>query len=98
LASDFRLLSQNLPAGRLDKPVKRPQLKKQSNEDKELTKAINAGNESRVAGVAASSGGKLSVLKAPIAATATADQKNKSKGAKMAKPMRPGMAFGASSK
>ena len=73
-------------------------MKKQAAEDKELTKAIDAGNESRVAGVAASSGGKLSVLKAPIAATATADQKNKIRGMKLAKPMRPGMAFGASSK
>ena len=82
----------------MDKPVKRPQLKKQDAEDKELTKHINAGNEQRVAGVAASSGGKLSVLKAPIAATATAQQKSKIRGLKLAKPMRPGMSYGASSK
>lgn len=82
----------NIFAGRLDKAVKRTSLKKKYEEDLQLTKAINAENEYRAAGVAASAGGKLSVLKAPV--TATADEKQRAKS----KPMKPGLPWGASSK
>lgn len=49
-------------AGRLSKPPKKGVIAKQFQESKELTKAINAENESKFAGVAASSGGQLAVV------------------------------------
>ena len=50
-------------AGRLSKPPKKGQAAKDYNESRELTKAINAENEERTAGVAASSGGQLNVVR-----------------------------------
>ena len=83
-----------LLAGRLDIKVKRPSLKKKYEEDRELSKAINAENEQRAAVVAASTGGKLSVLKVPVNLTADEKQRAKAK----AKPSKPGLPWGASSK
>ena len=76
----------------MDKVPKNKKLVKQYNEDRELTKGINFENEQRVAGVAAASGGKLSVLKAPV--LESADAKQKKKGA----AIKPGLPFGASAK
>ncbi len=49
-------------AGRLSKPPKKGAAAKDYKESTELTKAINAENEQRFAGVAASSGGQLAVV------------------------------------
>ena len=71
-------------------------VKKLVSEAQELTKAINAGNEEHFAGVAATApgaGGKLSILKPPV--SATADERGKA--AKAKKPLRRG-AYGASTK
>lgn len=74
--------------GALIKPPKRTILKAAHKEQLELTKAINADNEEHFAVAAASQpGSKLSVLKAPV--TATADEKAKAK-----KSLKPGTAFG----
>jgi len=62
-------------AGRLDKAPKRATLKRDHEENKKITQAINEENEQQFAGVAAATGGKLAVLRPPIAATA--DQKQK---------------------
>lgn len=83
----------NSSAGRLDKIPKNKKLVTQYKEDRELTKGINFENEQRVAGVAAASGGKLSVLKAPVLEPADAKQK-KAKGA----AIKPGLPFGAACK
>ncbi|GAB4821337.1 hypothetical protein N2152v2_008383 [Parachlorella kessleri] len=61
---------------RLAKPPKKGQAAKDYNESRELTKAINAENEERAAGVAASSGGQLNVVKPPPV-LATADHKQR---------------------
>ncbi|KAL4436146.1 hypothetical protein ABPG77_005594 [Micractinium sp. CCAP 211/92] len=74
--------------GALQKAPKRAAIKQAHKEAMDLTKAINADNEEHFAAAAAAQpGGKLSVLKAPV--TATADQK-----AKLKKSLRPGTAFG----
>lgn len=67
--------------GRLSKPPKKGIAAKDFKESRELTKAINAENESKFAGVAASSGGHLAVIKAPPV-LAPADQKNKTRPGK----------------
>ncbi|KAI7842068.1 hypothetical protein COHA_004265 [Chlorella ohadii] len=82
---------QKTKKGALQKAPKRATLKEAHKEALALTKAINADNEEHFAATAASQpGGKLSVLKAPV--TATADQKAK---IKTKKSLKPGAAFGA---
>ena len=78
-------------AGRLDKGPRRPQAKREHADAQELTKAINGRNEEKFAGVAASTGGRLGVIKAPI--VSTADERQRSRMGK-----RPGVPWGASSK
>lgn len=69
--------------GRLDKAPKKTAALKGHKESMELTKAINAENEQHFAGAAASSGGRLAVLKPPVGATA--DEKQRAKAAKAGK-------------
>jgi Protein of unknown function (DUF2462) len=71
-------------AGKFDIAPKKKVLKQQYEQDKDMTKFINANNESRAAGLAAASGGKLAVVKAPPPVLATADAKGKAKAAKKA--------------
>eukprot|EP00887_Chlorella_sp_A99_P003491 scaffold7.g3491.t1 len=68
---------------RLDKAPKKTAALKGHKESMELTKAINAENEQHFAGAAASSGGRLAVLKPPVGATA--DEKQRAKAAKAGK-------------
>ncbi|KAL4855910.1 hypothetical protein ACK3TF_003672 [Chlorella vulgaris] len=75
--------------GALIKPPKRAVLKEAHQESLELTRAINADNEEHFATtVAGQPGGKLSILKAPVASTADAKYKAK-------KSLLPGKTFGA---
>lgn len=74
--------------GALCKPPRRAMLKAPYKDEMELTKAINADNEQHFATTAnAQPGNKLSVLKAPV--TATADEKLRIK-----KSLKPGTAYG----
>ncbi|PSC73708.1 leydig cell tumor [Micractinium conductrix] len=80
--------AQKTKKGALNKPPKRSMLKAAHKEALELTKAINWDNEEHFTATAASQpGGKLSVLKAPVATSA--DQKLRIK-----KSLKPGTAFG----
>lgn len=61
--------------GKLQKVPKKATLVKQYNEEKELTKMINARNEGTAAGMAAKGGGKLNVVKPPVLASANEKSK-----------------------
>eukprot|EP00878_Enallax_costatus_P004551 GHUV01004792.1.p1 GENE.GHUV01004792.1~~GHUV01004792.1.p1 ORF type:complete len:101 (+),score=40.96 GHUV01004792.1:265-567(+) len=68
--------------GKFDIKPKKAALATKYKDEKELTKMINANNESNLASKAQQSGGHLAVVKAPV--LAPADQKQKAKQAKAA--------------
>jgi len=70
-------------------------IKANHDENSKLTKAINEENEQRFAGVAATTGGKLAVIRPPFAATAEEKGGGSAKGNG---PRRPGLPWGASKK
>lgn len=66
--------------GKFDIKPKKVNLLQKYKDEKDLTKMINASNESNLASKAQQSGGNLNVVKAPM--LAPADQKQKAKQAK----------------
>lgn len=68
--------------GKFDIKPKKSGLLEKYKDEKDLTKMINANNESNLASKAQQSGGHLAVVKAPV--LAPADQKQKAKQAKAA--------------
>lgn len=71
-------------AGKFDLAPKKKAARQQYEMEKDMTKFINAKNESRAAGLAEGAGGRLAVVKAPPPVLATADAKGKAKAAKKA--------------
>mmetsp|Transcript_25557 Transcript_25557/g.64842 ORF Transcript_25557/g.64842 Transcript_25557/m.64842 type:complete len:108 (-) Transcript_25557:500-823(-) len=61
--------------GKFEKPPKKAKLLEQYNDDKEVTKMINANNESTFAAKAQTVGGRLKALKAPLPVNAPKGQK-----------------------
>ncbi|KDD75806.1 hypothetical protein H632_c491p0 [Helicosporidium sp. ATCC 50920] len=68
-------------SGLATKAPKRAALKAAHAADRKLSNSINAGNEKMFSGAAQNAGGKLSVLKAPV--MATAQERSVKKGPKM---------------
>jgi hypothetical protein len=74
-------------AGKFNLPPKKKALKAMYQESRDITKAINAENELQFSGMAtAVAGGKLSLLKPPV--NATADEKQKGKKPDLIAPMK----------
>lgn len=72
----------NMKKGAFDIKPKKTNLLQKYKDEKDLTKMINANNESNLARKAQQSGGNLAVVEAPV--LAPADQKQKAKQAKAA--------------
>uniref|UniRef100_A0A7S3VVZ1 Uncharacterized protein n=1 Tax=Dunaliella tertiolecta TaxID=3047 RepID=A0A7S3VVZ1_DUNTE len=68
--------------GNWDLAPKKPKELAAFKENKEITKAINAGNESTFAAKAQNAGGKLKSLKAPLPVNAPKGAEKKRSGAK----------------